>query len=240
MADWNDPATWDLSDGVRDGHPLLWDSSANPNFGSILNYLDGRSFARAIGYDGVNELKFWFNRLAKINQIPNITPAAETLVIGCGFGWLIETIIDVGGNRVWGTDTSTLIQGAIATAGVRPDVQPLILNINFTDGNAIQQFRSARAGGTGNNRGKFDWIITEHLLTDWPIGDIQSALDACENLRSNNPGGVAHIVTAQDNLRPGNSDPIIVPNQFSLAEWVALRDSHWWMDSSSGSLGGGI
>lgn len=240
MADWNDPTTWILSDRIRDAHPFLWDGSPNPNFGSILNYLDGRAFARVISPGGINELEFWFKRIAQLNQIPNITPAAETLIVGCGFGWLMEVIIDAGSNAIWGTDISTLIQSALTTAGVRADVQPLILNIDFTSSQAVRDFRSAGAGGNGQNRGKFDWIITEHLLEDWPIGDIQNALDACENLRSNNPGGIAHIVTAQDRLPPGSSDPAIIVHQFLLSEWITLRPSHYWIDTVSGSLGGGI
>ena len=240
MANWDDPAIWAQSDNVLHGRPFLWDGSPDLDFGRRLNYLDGRVFARILEWDGVNELKHWFNRLAKINQIPNITPAAETLVVGCGFGWLIEAIIDVGGNKVWGTDTSTLIHANLVSAGTRTDVQPLIFDIDFTAPDAVAQFKAAGAGGTGQNKGKFDWIITEHLLEDWPIADIQNALDSCETLRSGNPGGVAHWIAAQDQIPPGATDPDIVPNQFTLAEWVALRPSHWWIDAVTGSLGGGV
>ena len=239
MADWNDPATWAQSDNVRNGRPLLWNGQPDPTFGQSLNYLDGRAFARILEFDGITELKHWASRAFKIYQIPNTTPSAETLVIGCGFGWLIEVIIDAGSNAVWGCDISTLIQGALTTAGVRADVQPLILNIDFTASDAVTQFRTAGAGGTGQNRGKFDWVITEHLLEDWPIGDIQNALDSCDALRGNNPGGVAHFVLCQDNLQPGQSDPAIIANQFTLAEWVALRPSHWWVDAATGVIGGG-
>lgn len=239
MADWNDPATWASAYRMRGGRPNKADSilPSGDGFGEILSYLDGRRYAVQLSDDGQPGLSHFRFRMQKLGVSGSFNPAAETLVIGCGFGWLIEVVVDAGSNAVWGTDISTAIHANLATANVRQDVQALILNINVLDADAANQFKAV---GVGNNKGQFRNVVTEHLLEDWPIGDINTILDACEALQASGQSNVFHLITAQDAIPSGASDPAIVPNQLTLAEWVALRPAHFWIDEVTGNVGGGL
>jgi len=244
MADWNDPAFWLRTDRVREGKPTLPDGSPNPNFGRILSYLDGRVFANAIQGPGWTDYLHEFRqRLNKLGSVPNFTPSTNVLVVGCGFGWLMETMMDLGANRVWGTDISTVIQGLLDDPGVdvRTDVRARILAIDVTDPQAVQQFRTAGAGGQGANRGKFDWIITELVMESFdPVNDLATFtgfLDSLDGLRTNQQGGVAHIV-AHHQENSGHDDTLGM-TWLTLAEWAALQPAHWWIDVLTGEVAGG-
>lgn len=243
MPDWNNPAFWETVDRLRDGHPTLPDGLPNPTWGQILSYLDGRAFADALRSPGITEnLYDYRRRLANLGAVPNFSPSTDVLIVGCGFGWLIEVLIDVGANRVWGTDTSTVVQGSLADPNVdiRSDVQAQILNIDVTAPDALQQFRSAGAGGTGQNRGRFDWLVTELFVESFdPINNLaafNAVLNSLEALRSNRQGGVAHIVTVNHG---GAIDDTLGFTWLTLAEWAAIRPSHWWIDLVTGEIAGG-
>lgn len=244
MADWNITQTWinayrwkglrpqkkDIPGGLEDG----------AGYGEILSYLDGRKYALQLSsdeYPGLSNFRF---RLQKIVASGTFSPASETIIIGCGFGWLIEVILDAGSNAVWGTDTSTVIQNLLddSAIGIRSDVRPLILNVDVVAPDAAAQFKSLRAG---TNQGKFRNIVTEHLLEDWPISDIDTILDACDALRAPGTSNVFHIVYSEDRFPPGSRDSEFTPNQLLLSEWALLRPSHYWIDEAGGSiLGGGV
>lgn len=243
MADWNDPQTWADAYGKRGGRPNVQDVvlPTGAGYGEDLTYLDGRKYALQLSTDGEVGLAHFRFRLQKLGASGAFTPSAETLVVGCGFGWLVETIVDVGSNAVWGTDTSTAIQNLLDDPGVavRSDVRPLIFDINILDANAAQQFKAV---GAGNNAGKFRNVVTDRLIEDWPISEIDTLLDACDALLAPGQSRVFHIVLATDGFISGPEglpDPAFVSNQLSLAEWVALRPSHYWIDDRTGAVGGG-
>jgi hypothetical protein len=239
MADWNSPATWEQAYSVRGGLPDKQDSELpiGAGFGEQLSYLDGRKYALQLSDDGETGLSHFRFRLQKLGASGAFTPSVNTLIVGCGFGWLVEAIVDLGSNAVWGTDISTLIQASIADPGVavRADIQPLILNVNILDANAAQQFKNA---GAGNNSGKFSNVVTEHVLEDWPIGDMATILDACDALLAPGQSNVFHLVAASDAVGSDQFDPQIVVNQLTLAEWVSIRPSHFWIDEVTGTVGG--
>ncbi|MGW8177679.1 MAG: hypothetical protein ACWGQW_02625 [bacterium] len=240
MPDWNDPAIWQQAYSMRGARPQKEDSllPTGDGFGEQLSYLDGRKFILQLSDDGQPGLAHFRFNLQKIGATGTFTPAAETLIVGCGFGWMIETIIDIGSNAVWGTDTSTLIQSLKSdpNVGVRSDVQPLILSVDITDVDAADQFKAA---GAGTNQGKFRNVVTELVLGTLSIGDINLMLDACDALRAPGQSNVFHLVVAYDRLDPEQTDDEIILSKLTLAEWIALRPGHVWIDSYTGNFGGG-
>jgi hypothetical protein len=239
MADWNDPATWARAYTIQGGHKDKADSilPTGAGFGEDLSYLDGRKFQLQMADDGAEGLSHLRFRLNKLGAVPAWTPATTVIIVGCGFGWLLEVLQAIGSNQAWGTELSTLIHANIATADVPQAVQDRVLNIDITDADAADQFQAA---GAGNNNGLFRQIVTEQFLEDWPIGDMDTILDACDALRAPGQGAVTHIVSTTDSVAANRmGDDGIIDNKLSLAEWVALRPSHWWMDISSGAIGGG-
>lgn len=239
MADWNDPATWARAYGISGGRKDKTDTilATGAGFGEDLSYLDGRKYALQLSEDDTTGLSAWRHRFSKLGAVPAFTPSTDVLVVGCGFGWMVEMFLSIGSNSAWGTDLSTLIHANLATADVPQEVQDRVLDVDIQAADAKDQFLAA---GAGTNKGEWRWIVTEQLLEDWPIGDIGSILDACDNMRAPGQGGVAHIIITTDSASPEDmGDDGIIDNKLSMAEWVALRPAHWWIDVSSGVIGGG-
>lgn len=237
MANWNIADTWNRAYRTYNGRPDQADQvlATGEGFGEFSTYLDGRKWALHKGYDGDPGLAYFRNRVRGMGPIFN--PANDILVVGCGFGWLVEAAVDLGSTTAWGCDTSQAIWDAFSSAGIRPDIAPRILNVDFTAPDAADQFRNL---GAGNNRGLFRTVITEHVLEDWDIGTIDTALDACDDLLAGGQSRVIHIVLSTNQIEPENFDSEFVPNQFSLADWALLRPSHYWVDTATGEVEGGL
>lgn len=223
MADWNDPAVWARAYVGLNG----------------ATYLDGRSWANKGSWGG-DSLVAYRHKLQRLGAIPNFTPATDVLLVGCGLGWLLEAITDLGSNNAWGTDISTLIHDRLDNdpdIGVLPEIRNRILNIDVSLSDARQLFRSA---GAGDNRGTFDWVLTEHTVEDMDLANAGTFMSGLDNLRSNQPGGVAHLVIAAD--MPLVMDPEFMVNQMTLDEWQAWALGngwdHWWIDTVTGDMRG--
>lgn len=240
MADWNDPNSWNEGYEVRGFNPWKEDVllPTGSGYGKTLTYLDGREFALQLPCNNDAGLSFWKQKLQKLSATGTFTPSADTLVIGSAFGWLVETIVDLGGT-VWGTDISVVINDLLddPTRGIRDDIRPLLLNVNVLDADAADQFKIL---GVGNNKGQFKNIVTENLLEDWPLVTMNDILDACDALLARGVSYVFHLVRCQDALRPGQTDPAFHQNLFTLVEFVALRPAHYWIDIQTGNVGGGV
>ena len=231
MPDWNDPQTW------ADAYELRGSRPDKPGYGQTLTYLDGRDYAGQLASDDSPGLSHYRHTLQKLGAT-GISPAAETLIVGCGLGWLVEVLDDIGSNAVWGADTSTLIQSTWdnPAVGILPSIRLLLHGIDIQDPDAIDQFKAV---GAGNNKGEFRNIITEHVLEGLEPGDISTFLDACDAILTSGQTNVLHLVTAHDFIAPGQSDPAILLNQLTLAEWAAFRPGHFWIDTGSGLFLGG-
>lgn len=185
----------------------------------------------------------WQDRLAQM-QLKwaglGFTPAADVLVVGCGFGWTLEEMINAGLNRAWGTDISPFIQASKATESAIP---AKILSVDVTSPTARTDFVAAGAGRTGGpaaERGKFDWIVTELVLESIDPTNRTAFLDALDSLLK--PGGrVGHLIVAKE---PGDGpfDPTLGMIAMTLAEWVAVRPAHYWVDVEQNrwAMGGGV
>jgi SAM-dependent methyltransferase len=238
MADWNLRTTWESAYRIRGGRPNKQDSilATGEGYGQILSYLDGRVFAVQASDDGLPGLSVFRRNLQQLGAVPAFTPATDVLVVGCGFGWILEVMMDAGSNSAWGADISSIIHAEMANANVPAEVSARVLNVDITDPTAKAQFIAA---GAGTNKGEFRWVVTEQLIDVMETAEIASFLDACDDLRTPGQGGVAHLVAAQDAIPPGSSDPDLILQQLTLAEFVALRPSHWWVDAVTGDIGGG-
>lgn len=185
-----------------------------------------------IWQDRLNQLNIKFNTLG-------FQPSADVLVVGCGFGWTLEEMIAAGLNRAWGTDISPFIQASKATESAIPTK---ILNVDVTSPTARDQFVAAGAGRTGGppaDRGKFDWIITELVMESIDPANRVAFLNALDGLLSAG-GKVGHLITAKE---PGDQpfDPTLGMQALTLAQWVAVRPAHYWVDIENGRwvMGGG-
>lgn len=212
--DYNKRESWQLVYGLRGGYPEY------PGFLEQIDYLDGRKHALQLSKDGKPGLAHFRLRLDKIVNVISLDDK-KILVVGCGFGWLMEVMVDAGYTDVIGTDTSTLIQSLKSNpeTDVRPDIQRLILDVDITKDTS--------------GLGPFDVVITEHLLEDWSVNRLSKILDACESLLADG-GEVLHIIT---NIREGQETVIL--NKFDLDDWIAFQPMHYWLEDSIGLFGGG-
>lgn len=210
--DYNKIESWKLVYERYGGYPEY------PGFGEQLDYLDGRKYALQLSNDGKPGLAYYRMRLEKI--LDAIDLGGRILIVGCGFGWLLEVMVDAGYD-VTGTDTSTLIQSLKSDpeTDVRPDIQRLILDVDITK--------------DASDLGLFDVVITEHLLEDWPLDDISTILDACESLLADG-GEVLHLITDHQ-----KGQRTVIINKLSLDEWVSFQPMHFWLEDSRGLFGGG-
>lgn len=267
MADWNNPATWAQAYHLRGGRPDVVDVpgglATGAGFGEDLCYIPvvvevspgvfkswggGRKYFLQLSKDEEPGLAHFRFRLQTIGATGTFTPAAETLIIGCGLGPLIEAILDAPGDaQVWGTDISTVIQGFLddPEVAVRSDVRPLILNIDVLAADAADQFKAA---GAGNNKGQFRNLVTEHMLEDWPLANLGQLLAAIDALRAAGQSNVFHLVTATDAIpdheNPNVMDPEIMVNRLSTTAWAAELAAlgfadQYIIDEVTGNVAGG-
>lgn len=221
-----DQAMYEASYSVRVKDP------SDPQFGQMVSY--GRKMALNTMRDpdtGLwgQSLGFWKNRIRTIAAKVQLSFGSSLLVVGCGFGYLMETALAEGMSlsKVWGADTSSWIQ---ANKGVEsiPAVSSNILDIDITDADAANQFKNSGVGGNG----KFNWIVTEQVVESLdPVTELSGFLTACDDLQSG-PGGVVHLFTP---LHPG-SDLTLGLNWQPKEYWPPFSPSHFWITSGSFDL----
>lgn len=229
------PVVWDRAMYERAYEIRIGDSS-QPDFGEWVTY--GRRLAQRVKNRFDDELTLYIERLTALEQGVRLNRDTDILVVGCGFGYLVEVALDLGSTRMWGTDTSPWIQEEKATEA-RSDVALRIFDIDITDSDASDQFKTA----IGSGNGKFSWIVTEQVVESLDGGtELAPFLDACDALRSG-PGGVCHIFTGRlpDNPRTGRSphDLTMGLQWRTMEEWLAFRPSHYWLNVHGFAVEGG-
>lgn len=216
--------------------PVIWDEAT-------YNQAYGRGYTRASHWRNDNlGLIHHKHQLARLEDaLPQFNRNNDVLVVGCGYGFLMEVMTDLGATSVWGTDISPYIQANLATEA-RADIAPLIFNIDVTDNDAVSQFAAAGAGGSGGSAGKFHWVITELVVESYDpvnnLAEFTTFLNALDVLvRTGGQVGVIHLFAG---VLPGD------PHDHSLgltwitgAEWVAHKPTHYWIDIHNWQVLGG-
>lgn len=185
-----------------------------------------------------SDLQVWRDRVQQISDKLSgrgFTPQATVLIVGCGFGWTIErAMTEFNISNIWGVDTSPFIQSQKALHAT-PTVAARILNIDVTDPNARTLLQTAGAGrqtGPPGERGKSDWVITELVMESIDPANRTAFLNALDGLATG-AGRVVHLVAAKE---PGDQpfDPTLGMQSLTLAQWVAVRPAHTWIDVENG------
>lgn len=140
----------------------------------------------------------------------SLQEGATILVAGCAFGYLVEEL-----NKkemiAYGFDNSQYIQ-----THKRLEATIAVHNIDLGGRNFAAEVRRK----TKINR--FDWIITEDVLTSYADSELTELLNNCDQIADN----VAHIVAqeayAEFNIKPLNT-------------WRALKPTHTWLDFNGNS-----
>jgi len=214
--------------------PVIWDEA-------LFNQAYSRGYNRA-AYWRNDGLVHYQIQLAKTElNMPNFNRNSNVLTPGCGFGYLMEVMIDLGATSVWGSDISPYIQANKATEA-RSDIAPLIFDINVADVDAQAQFAAVGAGGQGGNAGKFQWIVSEHVVEGFDIQteltELTAYLDGLDNLLAS--GGQTGIVHLFAGLLPDDPhDHSLNMTWQTLEDWVPYAPHHYWIDIHDWRMGGG-
>lgn len=216
--------------------PLVWDEE-------LFNKSYSQGYKRSSYYrEGVGLVHHKTQMQGMEKTLPKFNKNSDMLVVGCGYGFLMEVMVDSGARHVWGTDISPYIQ-ANKEAEARSDVAPLILDIDVVDTDAQAQFAAAGAGGQGANEGKFLWIISEHVVEGFNVeteaADLIMYLEGLDDLlSSSNRAGIIHLFAG---LLPDDPhDHSLGLTWLPLEDWVPYAPHHYWIDTHAWRLGGGV
>ena len=228
--DWDDPAFWDQ----------MYEAGAEP-----WGHVNTR-----------DEVRVHYHRCVQIQQarwiashvVPLLgwTAASRVACLGCGFGWLMEALEELGITQTIGVDLSSYIQGRkalpedddlktyISAVGLNPLTGEGLTLLNTLRGDGTRAKKAALvtthdiSGATGRKAirdflggGGFD-IFTEDLVTSLTDAECvqYSGYAHTGNFGANR---VIHLVTP---AQPGNWGPF---NWKTLAQWKALLPNDYFI-----------
>ncbi len=173
------------------------------------------------GSDGVNGYGQRMNRDAifgkrfrVLTTEFNMLTTDRILVVGCGFGYLIDRFHDAGYANVWGIDSSDDIENR---QGAESRGSTLWVSDDIKGGGRIRNKLRQLTGAD-----EFDWIVTESMLESYDDNEIDVILNACEiGMSGSDFSHIIHIVVTDPTL-----DPVF--NRHTISQWKFLRPSHSW------------
>ena len=210
--DWNLRANWDLFYGQTD--------SAT---GAVAGY--GRDWATDFGRHGLDEPGTSLNvRADRLLAGFAIVPADRILIVGSGFGFLIEVLKGRGFPNVWGIDSSSDIE---SRKGVEASGDTVLISEEMSGVGRIKNIMRQQTGGD-----EFGWIITESVLESWDDSDNTTLLNVIEGGLSTSADHAVHLVSEP----PFAADVAGVLNEKTLAGWKATRPAHSFMSLDTGQV----
>ncbi len=175
------------------------------------------TYGREFYGDGIS--LFADRAIAMLNR--GITNSTSVLVVGCGFGFLMEKLVDAG-IEVHGIDPGSYLWAT--TSEIRADVLPLM--VNDWIGSGTEKASLQALGITG--QAKFNFIVDEDAAAMHDDAELPAFIEGLEDrLQGNQTARIVHLVTT------GNSGDTAV-NWKSLADWKAVAPSHTWVDANTG------
>ncbi len=205
--DFNDEKQWWDIYEIRVRNPN------HPLFGQKVTY--GRAYAQMVKHPQNMYISYFFDEVEQLIRHFSIKKEDRVLVLGCGFGYLVEAFIDFKFQKVWGVDNSTWIHAHRATES-REDVP--IINIDASDSGIYAKLTEE----TGDPL--FDWVIDEHILEGYMDGQHEKIIAAMNTL-TDKPSKVIHMVQPISEGKTG--DPSM--NWKTLDEWAAIYPNNRWI-----------
>lgn len=211
--------TWD--EATFQGYYSVRDSRrGSPTQGQYFTY--GREYATLAQTPESDGIEFYDTRWSRIVSAFGVQPADRVLVVGAGFGFLIEAAKDAGFANVWGIDNSPYV-AANRGAETRGDV--VLVEDDVRGGGRI---KAALRQATGDD--VFDWVITEDVVACYSDADVVAFAPHLERLLAgSDPARVVHVTTV---TRPESPPRPAGLTWHTLAEWAALVPAHSWMSTS--------
>ncbi len=188
--------------------PLVWDEA-----------LYQRAYSQELNRKSeIRHRNVWIDKLLEV--LPGFSISKSVLIVGCGFGYTIEALLDRGVSVV-GVDSSSYIQG-------KKNEKSRVPTKIYSSLNQI--------------RDKYDWVITELVIESYdPMTELPALAsfltDIEKPLKRN--GHVAHIFAGL--LGDGNThDWSLGMTWLPLEDWVPYAPHHHWIDYHDWQIGGGF
>jgi 2-polyprenyl-3-methyl-5-hydroxy-6-metoxy-1,4-benzoquinol methylase len=188
-------------------------NSKHPKYGERVTY--GRAYAQMVKNPQDMEITYFHDEVKQLERHFRIGRSQRILVVGCGFGYLVEAMMDLNYHNVFGMDNSAWIVENRHTES-RPDVP--ILEIGILDEGLIPHL----ANRTGP--GKFDWVIDEHLLEGYLDEQHPPLIEAMSELVAR-PQAVIHMIQPLSEGKTGSP----TMNWKTLDEWAAIAPMDRWI-----------
>jgi hypothetical protein len=183
----------------------------------------GREYYQRINFEPFNTRKDWLTGFGLDNN-------AQVLVVGCGFGYLLEYLLDAGIPDVWGIEGGSFFWDVANDAEWRVDVKPRVAN-DWIGSGTEQASLDALVGVPNNER--FGWIIDEDAAPAHSDAELPAFIAGLEaRLQGNAKGRIVHLVTPTQGGGQDSSQ-----NWKTLAEWKAVAPDHTWVDRIEGTVG---
>lgn len=185
----------------------------HPKYGQTITY--GRDYAELFYMPHQPGLTYYEDRWTRLTSQWDWDLNSRILVVGCGFGFLIEVAHDAGYTNIWGLDNSHYIS---SKRGVEARGDVLMVDDDIRGEGRI---KTALRTLTGDDT--FGVIITEDVLTSYDIAEMPPIFAACEaGLATGNPASnIIHMVSEGPINQPFTS--------LTLEEWQALAPTHSWI-----------
>ncbi len=175
-------------------------------------------------YTEYRAFPFFAERSAEVRgRFTNLS--TKILVAGCGPGYLLKELADLGYTDVWGCDASAWAK--TQAAGVlSSNLASRVITADITNRTQLASLRST-AGLTGNQ--KFPLIITEDVLPAMDnLTEVSTALTELRRIGTT----LFHIITCSD--RPAERDGDFL--WLTQAQWKATVGSDWMLNTETGEV----
>jgi len=171
-----------------------------------------------------------FIQRVEVLQGRGLANNASVLVVGCGFGFLIERLITAGVTGVWGVEPGAWYWDPANDGEWAPGIKARVAD-DWVGSGTVQSSLVALGGVSGQAR--FGWVVDEDAVTMHSDAELPAFLAGCEaRLQGNARGRIVHLVTPVGDGGPGDS----AVNWKTLAEWKAVEPAHTWVHVGTGEV----
>lgn len=155
---------------------------------------------------------------------------ASVLVVGAGFGYLVEYLIAAGIADVWGLEGGSYYWDAAQDGQWDPAVKARVAQGWIGSGTEVASLQSLGVSG----QARFNWVVDEDAApchTDAELPAFIAGLEA--RLQGNAKGRIVHIVTDRTVEEGPFGDPNL--NAKTIQEWSLVAPDHTWVRARDGS-----